>query len=298
MTQTANRRLLRRYPGSALIRVTGSDAKKWLQGIVTSDLNSLPDQAFWGLMLQRNGKVRCELAGVAAASVTWIAVVGGEVREVYSAMDSLILMDDVDVSVVNDFSFWAVHDLDSDGAHELKLDPSLAVAAGSLRWFGNADAIFVVDTAREATFLDALRGRGLEPCSEQEFEQLRVRAGIPRWKIDYSDSDTPHHAALFGRAVAEKKGCYIGQEVVCKTEMIGRVASRLTRLEVDSMAHVQAGTTVQEGQTGESAGVITSAAPNGDDPSGWAIARLKTAVINARADLSVGESRARIVDML
>ncbi len=296
MTQSANRSLLRRYPGSALIRVTGADAKKWLQGLVTSDLNSLRDNAFWGLMLQRNGKVRCELVGVTKDSVTWIAVVGGELRDVYSAMDSHILMDDVELAIVSDVSLWAIHDLPS--SPEFVLDASLVVAAGSLRWFAEGDRVFIVDAARELAFVEALRARGLEPCNDADFERLRVSSGIPKWSVDYSDHDTPHHAALFGRAVAEKKGCYIGQEVVCKTEMIGRVAQRLTRLELESAAHIQAGTVVYERQTGESAGVVTSAATNSEGPSGWAIARLKTAVIDARADLSVGENQARIVDML
>jgi tRNA-modifying protein YgfZ len=294
----SNRILLRRCPGSALIRVTGADAAKWLQGIVTSDLNALKDKAFWGLMLQRSGKVRCELVGLVVQGGIWISVVGGEVHDVHSYLDSLILMDDVNLTIELGHSLWAIHAAGSADACTFGVDPSLVVAQGSLRWTGDCDRLFVIEDARQAAFLSVLHARNLEPCSEQDFEQLRVSSGIPKWLVDYSQQDTPHHAGLFGRAVAEKKGCYIGQEVVCKTEMIGRVSSRLTRIEIDSIANVHAGAEVQERQTGESAGVVTSVAGNASGPSGWAIARLKTTIIQKQSELTLGESLGRIVDML
>jgi folate-binding protein YgfZ len=139
---------------------------------------------------------------------------------------------------------------------------------------------------------------GLEPSGDEAWENLRISAGLPKWSVDYSSQDTPHHAGLFGRAVATNKGCYIGQEVVCKVEMIGHVSQRLTRLKLDTLADVVVGADVRDGQTGESAGIITSVAGGLPDQSGWAIARIKSALIDKGAVIRVGQSQGRIVDML
>jgi len=250
------------------------------------------------LMLQRSGKVRCEVVGLAVKNDIWMSVVGGEVPDVHAYLDSLILMDDVNLTLEPDHSLWAIHCAGAVDVSTFDVDPSLVVAEGSSRWIGDCDRVIVIDNSQQSAFLSALRAQNLEPCTEQEFEQLRVSSGIPKWLVDYSPQDTPHHAGLFGRAVAEKKGCYIGQEVVCKTEMIGRVSSRLTRIEIDSITDVHAGAEVQERQTGESAGVVTSVAANASGPSGWAIARLKTAIIQKQSELTLGQSLGRIVDML
>jgi len=293
----ANPGLLRCYPGSNLLRISGADALKWLQGIVTADLNSLAGHAFWGLMLQRNGKVRCEVAGLTQGTSVVLAVIGGELDDVYGYLDSMILMDDVELTRMPNHVFWAIQG-GTGALLESSLETVPAAFHGSLRWFGEHDQVFVVDRAREPECLNAFQRLGFAPCTDGAWEQLRIRSGVPKWAVDFSTKDTPHHAALFGRAVALSKGCYIGQEVVCKAEMIGRVSSRLTRIELDSFDGVDAGADVQDLQTGESAGVITSAVSNGAVSGGWAIARVKSSVIEKQGGVSVGQARGRIVDML
>jgi len=298
MELETNRGILKLYPSLALIHVSGSDAHKWLQGIVTADLSTLTDQAFWGLMLQRNGKVRCEIAGVSESGGTWLAAIGGNSDEIYEYLDSMILMDDVEVTRVPKRAFWAVHAASSDIAREISARHLPTLCKGSLRWFGERDLVFILDEDKQAAWLEALRELGLEPCTEESFERVRIRSGVPKWSVDFSTQDTPHHAGLFGRAVAVSKGCYIGQEVVCKAEMIGRVSSRLTRVEVETLAGVEVGATVLEPQTGESVGVTTSVAPKESGPGGWVIARVKSALIEKGRDVRIGQGQGRIVDVL
>ena len=163
---------------------------------------------------------------------------------------------------------------------------------------GEGDRVYAVSAAIESDWLAALRASGIEPSDDQAFEQYRVRAGLPKWDVDYSSQDTPHHAGLFGRAVTPNKGCYIGQEVVCKVEMLGHISQRLTRIELDSLSGITVGSSVQDNLTGESAGVITSLAPTPNGHNAWAIARLKSSLIDKGGEVRVGQVQGRIVDML
>jgi tRNA-modifying protein YgfZ len=287
--------LLKRHTNSGLLRLTGGDHAKWLQGIVTADMNAMPDRAFWGLMLQRNGKVRFEVIGIVDPEGLWLAAIGGEIGEVYGYLDSLIVTEDVALQMEPDKSLWAIH-----GSHRahVPVGPSDVLVEGRLKWLGDQDRVFVISNADQADWLAALSTAGLRPCDDMAWERFRIRSGLPKWSVDYTSQDTPHHAGLFGRAVAVDKGCYVGQEVVCKVEMVGRVSHRLARLRLDALDGVVVGSVVRDFQTGESVGLITSVVQSPLEPCGWAIARVKTALVDKGGDIRVGDSQGRIVDML
>ncbi len=289
--------LLRRHTRSGLLHVTGQDHKNWLQGIITADLLNLPDRAFWGLLLQRTGKLRGEVIGIVEDTGMWLAVVGGELVDIHKYLDSLIVMDDVNLNIDPARSLWGIH-----GQHNhTPLSPSnlsSAVCQGMLNWISGDDWVYAVPEAVENEWLAELRGVGVEPTDELTWEQYRVKEGLPKWAVDYSSQDTPHHAGLFGRAVAPNKGCYIGQEVVCKVEMRGHISQRVTRVRLESLAGVAVGSDVLDKQTGESAGVITSIAPMPVEHNGWAIARIKSTLIDKRGKVLVGQVEGQIVDTL
>jgi len=68
----SNACLLVRHTRSGLLHITGEERQKWLQGIVTSDVVNLPDNAFWGLLLQRTGKLRGEVIGIVESKSIWL----------------------------------------------------------------------------------------------------------------------------------------------------------------------------------------------------------------------------------
>ncbi len=287
--------LLVRHTHSGLLHITGEERRKWFQGIVTADVMNLSGNAFWGLLLQRTGKLRGEVIGIVEEKAIWLAVLGGELAAIYKYLDSLIVMEDVAIAIEASRSLWAIH-----GGKDRSLPSDLgsAIVEGSLNWIGEGDRVYAVSDAVESDWLAALHDTGIDPSDDSIWEQHRVRAGLPKWNVDYSSQDTPHHAGLFGRAVTPNKGCYIGQEVVCKVEMLGHVSQRLTRIELDSLSGVTVGSGVQDKLTGESAGVITSLAPTPNGQNAWAIARVKSSLIDKGGEVQVGQVQGRIVDML
>jgi hypothetical protein len=66
----------------------------------------------------------------------------------------------------------------------------------------------------------------------EELEALRIEAGVPKLGVDVDDSTIPQEAHLEVDAVSFTKGCFIGQELVCRIDSRGHVNRFLRRLSV------------------------------------------------------------------
>jgi tRNA-modifying protein YgfZ len=283
-----------KHKGQGWLRVTGPDRMSWLQGITTADVLRVEQGAFWGLFLDRKGKIRHEVIGIADSSAIRLFSLGQGVDSLYQYLDSLLVMEDVALDVEVEGSFWSVHG----AAAEAQLNQSNAVATGKLSWLTQADRVYAVRDIDEPDWLQTMKQFGLEPAPPNAWELLRIAAGVPQWGLDYSEQDTPHHAGLFGRAVSPNKGCYVGQEVVCKVEMRGSVSQRVVRLTLDSAEGVAAGTIVMHKGSRESVGSITSVAWDPEGRAAYAMARIKSSAVEPGTELLVGTTLGRLSDEL
>lgn len=141
-----------------------------------------------------------------------------------------------------------------------------------------------------AAALEALRGAGAAPLTEEAYEDLRVRAGLARDGVDFTDAYLPQEAAL-ERAVHFEKGCYLGQEAVAMTQR-GRVRRRLRHLRFEGEA--VPGPVEATGPDGaEEVGQVTSAT---NALPGYGIATVRTSVALGAAVAVAG--RAAVVEEL
>jgi folate-binding protein YgfZ len=89
------------------------------------------------------------------------------------------------------------------------------------------------DTARVAA---ALVAAGAVSASEDSAEVLRVEAGRPRWGVDLDETVIPQEAGLNARAVSFEKGCYVGQETVARLYFRGKPNRHLRGLKLSGPA--------------------------------------------------------------
>jgi len=284
--------VLMKHNGQGWLRVTGPDRMSWLQGVTTADLLRVEQGAFWGLFLDRKGKIRHEVIGIADSLALRLFSLSQGLDSLYQYLDAMLVMEDVSLDMELESSLWSVH-----GAAEgAQLSQSNAIAAGKLCWLAPADRVYAVRVADEPAWLQTMKQFGLEPASPNVWDRLRIAAGVPQWGLDYSEQDTPHHAGLFGRAVSPNKGCYVGQEVVCKVEMRGSVSQRVVRLTLDSAEGVVAGTPVVSKASKESVGNITSVAWDPESRTACALARIKLSAVEQGAELLVGTTPGKLDD--
>ncbi len=91
-------------------------------------------------------------------------------------------------------------------------------------------------------------------------EAARIGAGIPRMGADLDDSVIPQEAFLELDAVSFTKGCFIGQELVCRIDSRGHVNRFLRHVvPADSGVMLPVGAEIIVGE--KAVGSITSSAP-------------------------------------
>ena len=80
----------------------------------------------------------------------------------------------------------------------------------------------------------ALRDFGVRPAGLDAYETARIIAGVPRQGRDLDERTIPQEAFLDGDAVSFTKGCFIGQELVCRIDTRGHVNRYLRLLSMES----------------------------------------------------------------
>ncbi|MCP4358128.1 MAG: folate-binding protein YgfZ [Chloroflexi bacterium] len=148
----------------------------------------------------------------------------------------------------------------------------------------NGNGYFVMSQTKDRDALwQMLLDGGLVTADEAAFEFLRIEAGLPRYGRELTLDYIPLEANLWND-VSFSKGCYIGQEIIARMESRGKLAKQLTRLH--AAAPIEAGANVLA--NGKNGGAVTSVAAGLD---GFvALGYVKTAVLDANTELTVGET--------
>jgi folate-binding protein YgfZ len=109
--------------------------------------------------------------------------------------------------------------------------PGVEPPPGGLRLppWGELSAEILAPSASRRVLEEILGRRSSVPLSESESEVLRVEAGRPSFGREAAAGILPQEAGL-SDALAESKGCYVGQEVVARIRTYGRVNRRLAGL--------------------------------------------------------------------
>ena len=97
--------------------------------------------------------------------------------------------------------------------------------------WGDEDAVDIVGARAD---LDGVRSRlraaGVADADRDAYEIARVGAGVPRLGVDIDERTIPQEAFLEQRAVSFTKGCFVGQELVCRIDTRGHVNRYLRRV--------------------------------------------------------------------
>jgi tRNA-modifying protein YgfZ len=228
------------------LALTGTEAKAFLQGQVSNDVESLtPGTGCYAAFLTPKGKML------------------GDVR-VLDADDEILLdtervaLQDL-FNMVRRFSVGYAVELHKRtverGLVSLLGPEAEAVAAiGNLDAAEDSHAVIEIDgimvrairtdlgidllcNAEDTEALTAaLVGRGAEPVSEAVADCVRVEHGRPRYGVDLDDSVIPQEADLNDRAVSFTKGCYVGQETVARLFYRGKPNRQLRGLKLSAQA--------------------------------------------------------------
>lgn len=237
----------------AIISVSGDDARDWLQGQLTNQLEGIePGGSCYAFVLTLKGRVLADVYALFREDDVWLDVPAGQVPALLERLDRYIIMEDVDLEVREDLCVIAAH---GPRAGELTEGgwPADRLGVGGMQWVVSKDEL---DSERERL---SARSQELEGgwVSTQAWNHAHVLFGRPRFGVDFGEWTYPQESGLNPLAVSFNKGCYIGQETVVMLENRGKAPKVLWRWTVDSAEAPDAKTPIMF--AGTAVGEVTSA---------------------------------------
>lgn len=256
------------------IRVSGSEAVMFLNGLITNDMKTLAENrwmpaAFPTVQGRLIGAVR-----VVRTGGSFLIDTDAESREaILKTVSRFTLAGDFKVTDLTDNSVLftiqgrraveiaekafetSLADLPRDGVVELEWrDTQVTIIRATHTGEDGFD--LVIDSARAAEVREALISAGAAPVNDDTFDTLRLEAGIARYGRDMDESNIVVETNL-DDAISYSKGCYIGQEIIVRIKHRGHVAKKLTGLRFDTDQKIASGAVIKSGD--KEIGRVTSA---------------------------------------
>jgi tRNA-modifying protein YgfZ len=228
------------------LALTGAEAKSFLQGQVTNDIEALSSgHGCYAAFLTPKGKMLGDLRVLDAGDELLLDTERAALQELFNMIRRFSIGFDVELhkrtlecgllSLLGPES-EAIAGPGGLGEAEHSHAPVTVggIEARAIRTDLGVDLL--CDAADVDGLRSALADAGVSPVSEAVAECLRVERGRPRYGVDLDDSVIPQEAGLNERAVSFTKGCYVGQETVARLHYRGKPNRHLRGLRLSDAA--------------------------------------------------------------
>jgi hypothetical protein len=244
-----------------VINVTGEDAEKFLQGLVTSDVagpaavqpKTVPVAVHGGL-LSPQGKVLFELFVVGLGGGFLLEAARERIPDLIKRLGMYKLRAKVAIEdASNDLAVVAVWGGRFASGFNATYFEDPRLAALGMRWLVSRSLLERLIEGQ------AQAGEAVH-VSESDYHAHRIALGVPEGGKDYAFGDAFPHEANFDllNGVSFTKGCFVGQEVVSRMQHRGTARKRIVILE--ATAPLQPGAEIAAGAA--TIGTVGSVAGN------------------------------------
>ena len=216
----------------AVIAVTGPDAEKFLQSIITNDIKKVDEGLVYAFILTPTGKYRFEIFIAKNEDVYLVDHYKEETPDILEALDKFAFRSDVKIKFLPRFTIM-ISDEDSD---EFPLYPDPRYK--ELGYRGILSISTDVDINQEGYI-------------QYWSDDLRMEYAIPtNYDFEVQKSFPLEFGADELNAIDYDKGCYIGQEVTARTHHRGVVRKFVYRADAEQeLKDVLLGTEILAGNT-------------------------------------------------
>jgi folate-binding protein YgfZ len=229
-------------PDRGVVKVSGADARNFINGLVTTDLNLLrPGQGRFGALLTPQGKIVVDFLITEAPDGHGGGFLLDCPRALAQALADKLgfyrLRAKVEIQNLSEslgvLAAW-------DGEPALQPDLAFADPRGSALGLR-----ILVPEELAAKAADLI---GAEMVDSRQYEAHRIACGVPRGGLDFIYGDAFPHETNMDRlnGIDFDKGCYVGQEVVSRMQHRGTARTRTVRIALDGPAP-EAGSAVLAG---------------------------------------------------
>ena len=224
---------------SAVLKVQGLDAPKFLQSLTTNDVVSLPTgQLQYAALLDRKGKVLALFSIIRADETAFLILVQSDLNEFLAEhLNKMRFIQEVTISDESDKWAWlwvagpeALQIVgDAFGIHGdmLVMENRILIPSDRSAWHvwrndrWSVPAVFLLlPRAQVGEAIDCLGAAGATKVNKLAIDRVRLEAGIPECGPEINAEHILMEADLTD-SFARNKGCYPGQEVIERISAYG-----------------------------------------------------------------------------
>lgn len=238
-------------PSRALLRVTGADSTRWLNGMVTNSVSALaPGEGAYSFVLSAQGRIQGDCTvyretSPAEPASFLLSTTAAQAEVLQPWFDRYIIMDEVELACTSrdDESLILLGPGTKAALQTLALplpDPLKLLHANTpegpvLLLTPSPGRAPLVEVRGAAGLIAATRQKlaeaGVVELSPLTLEAWRVFEAMPLFGIDIRDRDLPQETGQ-ENALHFSKGCYLGQEIVERIRSRGQVHRLFTRFQL------------------------------------------------------------------
>jgi hypothetical protein len=210
-----------------IITVRGANAAEFLQGQLTQDIRSLDARtslpAAW---CNAQGRVLMTMRVIANGDGYALAVPSDIADAALSKLAMYRMRSAVTFELAGNWQLFAVQD-DTSRRALADCEPSAGFWCAELACTPPVTEVFASEAA-----LAGAGSNAFSPLDETAWRRARIAAGQVDIGNENSALYTPHMLNLdLSGAISFQKGCYIGQEIVARTEHLGKSKRRTMRFQ-------------------------------------------------------------------
>ncbi len=242
--------LLAPLPPTGVLRISGSDALKFLQGQSTCDVGQITrEQSGLGAFCTPEGRVIANFRILQEGDDYLLMLATDLLESVVQRLRMFVLRSDVQVTA-EELALFGITVADGQLPGEfgqLPITPNAAIQLKGVTWIrmpppGIRWLISGPLEAAQRCWLQLIEEHQ-STCQHAEFWRLQeIRSGIPWVSKALSEDFLPQMLNLdvLG-AISFDKGCYTGQEIIARTHYRGQIKRRTYRGKVASRTQVEPG---------------------------------------------------------
>ncbi len=231
-----------------IIRVSGTDARTFLQGQLTSDIQQLrPDQTQLSGYCTPKGRLLAIFRVIPDGDAVLLMLPRELLTNIRKRLQLYVLRANVQLQDMSDT--LGICELAGPGIEPcvpvMPDTDNTIVPTGELivsRLPGDRLRCCITGPIAALDELRAQAGQHMISVSPEAWRLLDIRAGLPTIYAATSEAFVPQMTNLHQvGGVSFKKGCYTGQEVVARMHYLGKQKKQLYRLHITTDAPVQVG---------------------------------------------------------
>jgi folate-binding protein YgfZ len=240
---------------AVVLRVGGKDARRYLNNRLSNDLrNTKPGEVVRAAALTPQGRVEGLFSVLVESEESFLLLCdGGRRNTILAALSRYIVADRVSIEDIS-LQTTVLHGVDLDRA---ELVEGVVSAIPLARISVNGCDYTVEGVERQRVLARCTEAWGT-PLTPEEYALLRWKIAFATYPQEVNENNILTEAGM-KEAVSFTKGCYVGQEVIERSDAIGKLPRTLERIQFEGVHHNLAGAPVMSA-SGQSIGKVVSCA--------------------------------------